>query len=61
MGSRTPKPVEPVISDEEKMFNSIFEFNMMSKQYKKESAKSAAAEKMHIKKVKDVNTLITLI
>lgn len=53
MGSK-PKPKVPEKSDEEKMFDSIFEFNMMAKQYKKESEKSAAAEKANIKKVKDV-------
>jgi len=54
MGGKTPKPKEPEISDEDKMFNSVFEFNMMAKNYRKESEKSAAAEKLAIKKVKIV-------
>lgn len=60
MGGKTPKPKEPEISDEDKMFNSVFEFNMMAKNYRKESEKSAAAEKLAIKKVKIVIQLIQL-
>ena len=55
MGNEQPKqPQKPVESDEDKMFNTMFEFKMMSKNYAKEAEKSAAAEKSYIKKVKDV-------
>lgn len=43
----------PQQSDSDKMFDSIFEFRMMSKNFKKEAAKSEAAEKAEILKVKE--------
>jgi len=54
MGNEQPKPQVKKETEEEKMFNTMFEFKMMSKSYAKESEKSAAAEKASVKKVKYV-------
>jgi charged multivesicular body protein 1 len=52
MGQEKSKPV-PEKSASDKMFDMIFEFRMMSKSFKKESDKSANAEKQMILRVKD--------
>lgn len=44
---------QPQQSASDKMFDSIFEFKMMAKNFKKESAKAEQAEKAAILKVKD--------
>lgn len=54
MGSEQPKQQKPKESDEDKMFNTMFEFKMMAKSYAKESEKAAVAEKSSINKVKNV-------
>ncbi len=54
MGTKETKPTVPQESEEDKMFNTMFEFKMMSKNYAKEAEKSASAEKSAVKKVKDV-------
>jgi hypothetical protein len=59
MGNEAPKaPSAKPESDEDKMFNTMFEFKMMSKTYAKEAEKAAAAEKASVKKVKNVRNNI---
>ena len=55
-----PRLQEPQKSDADKLFEATFEFKMMVKQYKKESEKSAQAQKNSIKKVKDVILIIKI-
>ncbi len=52
MGQEKSKPI-PEKSASDKMFDMIFEFKMMSKNFNKESQKSMNAEKQCILKVKD--------
>lgn len=52
MGNKETKKV-PQQSASDKMFDMIFEFKMMSKQFRKEASKSEAAERQFILKVKD--------
>jgi hypothetical protein len=56
MGNKDDKPKEPkdTRSEEDKMFEAVFDFKMMAKQYTKESEKSAANEKAALKKVRTV-------
>lgn len=52
MGNKDTKQV-PQQSASDKMFDMIFEFKMMSKQFLKESKKAETAERAFILKVKD--------
>ena len=49
--SKQPQP--PPQSTSDKMFDNIFEFKMMAKQFAKESTKAAAQEKQLLTKVKN--------
>lgn len=53
MGNKEPKPQQPVQSQEDKMFETMFEFKQMASNYRRESEKAAKNEKAYIKKVKD--------
>ena len=54
MGEKQSKqPQPPPQSTSDKMFDNIFEFKMMAKQFAKESTKAAAQEKQLLTKVKN--------
>jgi hypothetical protein len=53
MGNKEPKQKAPQQSASDKMFDMIFEFKMMSKQFRKEATKAEQAEKQLVLKVKD--------
>ena len=53
MGNDAPKKQAPQQSASDKMFDMIFEFKMMAKNFKKQAAKTENEEKAFILKVKD--------
>ncbi len=53
MGQKETKKQQPEQSSADKMFDMIFEFKMMSKQFQKESLKATTQEKALYLKVKD--------
>ena len=54
MGQEKAKPKPPEQSPSDKMFDNIFEFKMMAKNFAKESKKAEAAHKNLLGKVKDL-------
>lgn len=53
MGNESNKKAKPEPSASDKMFDTIFEFKMMAKNFKKESAKSEQQEKQLRTKVRE--------
>ena len=53
MGNKQPEVPYPKENASDKMFDMIFDFKMMVKEFKKESAKAENAEKAAILKVKE--------
>lgn len=53
MGNKPSGPTKPQPSASDKMFDQIFEFKMMAKNYNKEAVKAANQEKALALKVKD--------